>query len=380
MMQQTTENFTSLSPEQHNAVDAYLEASADAKQFSGAVLITQRDCSPISRCYGLANREHQVANMLTTKFRIASVTKQFTAAAILQLQEKGLLDVQAPISNYLTDYPEGVGAASRKENRITVHHLLTHTSGIPGYLRPENESDAREWLRQSFTLAQLIGRFQSRPLDFAPGEKFRYSNSGYVLLTQIIESVANQSYADYLQANIFTPLALNATGYERPQAVIANLAQGYSLTDDGTYVNASPFDMSIPQGAGGLYSTTADLARWTQWLHRQAAESSVESSVLSTATKEMLMQPAVLVEPETSDDTFYGYGIVIDSQFGQRHVHHSGRINGFESSLAHFPESLLTIVVLSNLENGIAFRIAEDLAAIAFDSPYQLPERDEMGM
>ena len=372
MMQQTTENLTSLRPEQRNAVDAYLEASADAKQFSGAVLITQRNCLPISRCYGLANREHRVANMPTTKFRIASVTKQFTTAAILQLQEKGLLDVQAPISNYLTDYPEG--------DRITVHHLLTHTSGVPGYLRPENESDAREWIRQSFTLPQLISRFQSRPLDFAPGEQFRYSNSGYVLLTQIIESVANQSYADYLQANIFTPLELNATGYERTQAVIANLAQGYSLTDDGTYVNASPFDMSIPQGAGGLYSTTADLARWTQWLHGQAAESSVESSVLSTAAKERLMQPAVLVEPETSDDTFYGYGMVIDSQFGQRHVHHSGRINGFESSLAHFPESSLTIAVLSNLETGVAFHIAEDLAAIAFDRPYQLPERDDMGM
>lgn len=318
-----------LNSEQRDAIETYLDASTEIKQFSGNVLVEWGDGLPITRCYGLANREHQVANMPTTKFRIASVTKQFTAAAILQLQEKGALNVQAPISEYLTEYPGG--------NRITVHHLLTHTSGIPNYLRPENESDSQDWLRQSFTLAQLISRFQSRPLDFEPGEKFRYSNSGYVLLTQIIESVSNQSYADYLQTNIFAPLELNATGYERPQAVIPNLAQGYSLTDEGIYVNASPFDMSIPQGAGGLYSTTADLARWTQWLHGRETQ----SLVLSTAAKERLMQPFVLIEPQkevrTSDDTFYGYGIVVDSQFKQqRHVHHSGRINGFESSLAFF--------------------------------------------
>lgn len=346
-------------------IDTYLDAYAEIKHFSGTVLIAQGAHPPVTRSYGLANREHQVANTPFTKFRIGSVTKQFTAAAILQLQEKGLLDLQAPISKYLPDYPGG--------DRITVDHLLTHTAGIPEYLNPEIFPDLLEWIRQPSTLAQLVDRFQELPLEFEPGETFRYSNSGYVLLTQIIEAVSNQSYADYLQTNVFDPLGMDQTGYEMPQTVIANLAQGYLFVGDDTYLQAAPLDMSIPQGAGGLYSTTADLATWTQWLH----DEQTDSTVLSTAAKTMLMQPAVQMEPETSPDTFYGYGLVVDTQFGKQRAHHNGGISGFASALAHYPEESLTIAVLSNLETAIPARIADDLAAIAFQVPYEFPKQRE---
>jgi len=351
--------------ERRSEIEAYLEAYAEIKHFSGTVLIAKGNHSPIVRSYGLANHEHQVTNTPTTKFRIGSVTKQFTAVAILQLQEEGSVDLQAPISEYLPEYPEG--------DRITIHHLLTHTAGIPEYLNPEVFPDLLEWMRQSSTLNQLVDRFKALPLEFEPGEKFSYSNSGYVLLTQIIEAVSDQSYADYLQTNIFDPLAMNNTGYELPQTVILNLAQGYVSIGDGAYMQATPLDMSLPQGAGGLYSTTADLATWTQWLHSEQAN----SAVLSAAAKETLMQPVVPMEAEVSPDTFYGYGLVVDTQFGRQRIHHAGGISGFASSVAHYPAEALTITVLSNSETTASSRIAEDLAAIAFNQPYEIPKQLE---
>lgn len=345
-------------------IDAYLDAYAQTGKFSGSVTITQGQIGGMTRSYDLANREHQVANTGTTKFRIGSVTKQFTAVAILQLQEKGLLDVQAPVSTYLPDYPNG--------DLITVHHLLTHTAGIPEYLDPEVFPDLAEWMRLSSSLDQLVDRFKDLPLEFEPGEKFKYSNSGYVLLTQIIETVAEQPYAEYLQANVFDPLGMKNTGYEVPQTVISNLAQGYLFIGKETYLQASPFDMSIPQGAGGLYSTVEELANWNRFLHEDEYP-----AVLRKTAKAMMMTPIVQMEPEESPDTFYGYGLVIDNHLGRQRVHHNGGISGFASSLARYPDEALTIVVLSNFETALPSRIMKDLAAIAFGEPYEIPTQPE---
>ena len=345
-------------------MEAYLDAYAQTGQFSGSVTITQGFIGGMTHGYDLANREHKVANTGTTKFRIGSVTKQFTAVAILQLQEKGLLDVQAPVSAYLPDYPNG--------DRITIHHLLTHTAGIPEYLDPEAFPDLAEWMRQSTSLAQLVDRFKELPLEFEPGEQFKYSNSGYVLLTQIIETVAEQPYAEYLQVNILDPLGMKDTGYEIPQTVISNLAQGYLFLGKEIYLQSIPLDMSIPQGAGGLYSTTEDLAGWNRFLYEDDY-----SEVLSKAAKAVMMTPAVQMEPEENPDVFYGYGLVIDNHSGRQRIHHNGGISGFASSLTRYPNEALTIVVLSNLETALPGRIAEDLAAIAFGEPYEIPTLPE---
>ena len=345
-------------------MEAYLNAYAQTGQFSGSVTITQGLIGGMTHGYDFANREHQVANTGATKFRIGSVTKQFTAVAILQLQEKGLLDVQAPVSTYLPDYPNG--------ERITIHHLLTHTAGIPEYLDPEAFPDIAEWMRQSSSLSQLVDRFKDLPLEFEPGKKFKYSNSGYVLLTQIIETVAEQPYAEYLQANIFDPLGMKDTGYEVPQTVISNLAQGYLFIGKETYLQASPFDMSIPQGAGGLYSTTEELASWNRFLYENEYP-----AVLSQTAKATMMTPDAQMEPEENPDVFYGYGLVIDNHSGRQRVHHDGGISGFASSLTRYPNEALTIVVLSNLGTALPGRIAEDLAAIAFNEPYEIPTRPE---
>ncbi|MGB3292814.1 MAG: serine hydrolase [Phormidesmis sp.] len=343
-------------------IDAYLDAVYTQGRFSGNVIIAQGKATVMTRSYGLANREHEVLNSRVTKFRIGSVTKQFTAVAILQLREQGLLDLQAPISTYLPDYPKG--------EQITVHHLLTHTAGIPEYLDAEIFPDLAEWMRLPSSLDQLVDRFKDLPLEFGPGEKFKYSNSGYVLLTQIVETVSQQPYADYLQTNIFNPLGLENTGYEIPQTVIPRLAQGYTFIGQDTYLQASPFDMSIPQGAGGLYSTVQDLNIWNQWLHGDEV-----GTVLSEVARSALMTPAVQMEPDENPDAFYGYGLVIDGHLGRQRIGHDGGISGFASSLAYYPEATLMIAVLSNLESRLPTKIVQDLAAIAFGEPYEIPQQ-----
>lgn len=336
-------------------IDSYLNAHVHVQtgQFSGNILITQGNRTAITQSYGQASREQRAPNTPQTKFRIGSVTKQFTAIAILQLQERGLLNVKSPLSTYLPNYPKG--------DQITIHHLLTHTSGIPEYLSPESFPDFWEWIRLPTTLNQLVDRFKNLSLKFEPGERFEYSNSGYVLLTQIIEAVSEQTYADYLQINIFGPLALNNTGYEVPSAVITNLAQGYLSLGNDTYLQASPLDMSIPQGTGGLYSTVADLAKWNQWLYSK----NLDQAVLSEASRAILSTPAVRMEFEESPDAFYSYGLVIDTHLERQRIHHVGGISGFTSALAYYPKEMLTIVVLSNFETAVSRRINEGLAEIA---------------
>ncbi|MEM6426064.1 MAG: serine hydrolase domain-containing protein, partial [Cyanobacteria bacterium P01_D01_bin.128] len=211
-------------PAQTAELDAYLQAHYETGRFMGAAIVSQSDEfqsgeTVFVNSYGMANLEHQVPHTRSTKFRIGSITKQFTAAAILQLQDRGLLDVQAPVATYLPDYPNG--------ERIALHHLLTHTAGIP------NLKDYLELIKQPITLEDLIARFRDLPLDFEPGEQYRYSNSGYTLLTQVIEQVSGQSYADYLQTQLFTPLNLEDTGYEHPLAVIDALANGYRFMGEG---------------------------------------------------------------------------------------------------------------------------------------------------
>lgn len=366
-MSLTTEVLTKTLSEIIAQIDTYLDAYAQAGQFSGSVAIAQSEGAAmagsrpwsIARSYGQANREHKVPNTLQTKFRIGSITKQFTAVCILQLQERGLLDVQSPISAYLPDYPQG--------RQITVHHLLSHTSGIPEYISPEDFPDFLEWMQLPTSLGQLVDRFKDLPLEFAPGEKFKYCNSGYALLAQIIEVVSQQTYADYLQVNVLDPLALHNTGHEIPLAVIPHLTQGYLSLGDNIYLQASPFDPSIAQGAGGLYSTVGDLVKWSQWLYGKDAD----QNVLTRTARAMMIAPAVQIGLEESSDTFYGYGLALDTCLERQRIHHLGGLSGFASALAYYPEERLTVVVLSNLETAASGKIGEDLATIILGYPFE---------
>src|SRR5690242_2552197 len=224
-------------------VDERLNALVKANQFSGAVLIARDGRVLVSKGYGMANLETETPNTPQTIFRLGSITKQFTATAIMMLQEQGKLSVQDSICKYVTDCP----AAWQP---ITLHHLLSHTGGVPNFT---SFPDYLKTMALPTTVEALIARFKDKPLDFQPGEKWSYSNSGYVLLGHVIEKVSGQSYEAFLQERIFAPLGMKNTGYDHNADVLPHRAAGYMPRGDKV-VNARYLDMTIPFSAGGLYS------------------------------------------------------------------------------------------------------------------------------
>ena len=330
-------------------IDEYMHAHLKLKQFNGSILVAKDGKVLISKGYGMANFEHDVPNQPHTKFRLGSITKQFTAAAIMQLQEKGLLNVNDPVKKYLPDYPTG--------DKFTIHHLLTHTSGLisfTGY--PEYE----EMMVKHLSPEKIIATFKDKPLEFEPGSQYKYSNSGYFLLGYLVEKISGKPYDEYLQKNIFGPLSMKDSGYDHNHIVQKNRAAGYSL-DEGEFVNSSYIDMNIPHGAGALFSTVEDLYKWDRALYTE--------QILSKASLKQIFTPF---------KANYGYGWGIGQQFGHKRISHGGGINGFVTNICRFTEDDAIIVVLSNLENSLLRKINSDLAAILFDEPYELPEEKKV--
>jgi CubicO group peptidase (beta-lactamase class C family) len=328
-------------------VDIYMQALVALDQFSGSILIAHKGDMLVSKGYSLANREHGVPNTPQTKFRLGSVTKQFTAMTILILQNQSKLQVQDPISRVLPDCP---GAWER----VTIHHLLNHTSGIPEH------TDRLNWEttgRSPLTIQGIIDLFKDQPLDFQPGANHRYSNSGYILLGQIVEQVSGMSYEAFLKEHIFEPLGMENTGYDRNDRVLEHRAMGYDLRDD-IFVNTGYLDMSIPHAAGALYSTVEDLFLWDQALY-------TERLIPKASLETMSMLSPFLAN--------YGYGVVIDKKFNRRVIGHSGGIHGFLTHLARYPEEKLCFVVLSNLTSARPDKIAQTLAAMVFGEEYDVP-------
>ncbi|MGH9816278.1 MAG: serine hydrolase domain-containing protein, partial [Candidatus Acidiferrales bacterium] len=230
----------------------YMEAQSRVSRFTGAVLVAREGNVLFARGYGMANLEHAIPNSPSTKFRLGSITKQFTATAILQLQEKGKLSVQDPVCKYVPGCPAGWAP-------VTIHHLLTHTSGIPSFT---SFPDYLKTMMIASPPEKLLERFRDKPLEFAPGEKFNYSNSGYLLLGFILEKAAGQSYDEYLRANIFAPLGMDASGYDWNHAVLPGRASGYARRGESGYANAEFIHMTIPHAAGALYSSVEDFVKW----------------------------------------------------------------------------------------------------------------------
>jgi CubicO group peptidase (beta-lactamase class C family) len=235
--------------------DEYLAFYVAKDQFSGTVLIAQGDDILLSKGYGYANREVGVPNSPEMKFRLGSITKQFTAMLIMQLYERGEIGIHDPLSAYLDDFPEG--------DKITIHHLLSHTSGIPNFT---SFPDYSKTMMIPATLEELIDRFRDKPLEFEPGSTYSYSNSGYILLGYIIEHVTKIPYADVVREYIFDVVGMPDSGYDDPRKIIGNRAAGYEF-DGNRVLNASYIDMSIPHAAGALFSTVEDLYKWDRILY-----------------------------------------------------------------------------------------------------------------
>ena len=281
----------------------------------------------------MANLELDVPNTLDTKFRLASITKQFTAAAILILQERGKLSVNDTLCTYLPGCP----AAWRT---ITIHQLLTHSSGIYSF----TESDTARYDPLPMPVLDTVALFKNKPLDFSPGTSFHYSDSGYLLLGYIVERASGEKYEDFMRENIYEPLHMENSGYDHPGIILKHRAQGYSAKD-GNAVNAAYIYMDTPFGGGSTYSTVGDLLLWDQALY---GEKFLSRSSLSA----MFSPNAAKVPPEwlLGDKGGYGYGWMIEELFGRKLYVHGGLINGFSTIIMRYPEDRTLVVALRNQE------------------------------
>jgi len=334
-------------------MDEVVQYNVSNKKFMGSVLVARGEEILLNKGYGSANLEWNIPNSPATKFRLGSVTKQFTAAAILLLEERGKLKTDDPVKKFMSDAPTAW-------EKITVYHLLTHTSGIPNFTSFPDYPSQKPF---AATPEKLVARFRDKPLDFQPGEKWSYSNSGYILLGYVLEKASGESYEKFLQENIFGPLGMKDSGYDSNSAIILRRASGYGPGKDGP-MNAEFIHMSIPFSAGALYSTTEDLLRWEQGLF---------------AGK--LLSPASLAKMTTPFKDEYACGVGVRTVNGRRVIDHGGGIEGFNTFLAYYPDDKLTVVALSNLNGSAPQQIASQLAAIARGEKVELPsERKEISV
>jgi len=320
--------------------DALVRAYVAEGRFSGTVLVAREGRPVFRKSYGLANREWDAPATEDTRYRIGSMTKQFTAVSILQLAEAGKLALDDPVSRYYPEAPPAWGA-------VTLRHLLTHTSGIVSH--PSFHGPFAAQARQDWTPEQIVALTRDQPLAFTPGARFAYDNTGYDLLGLIVERVSGEPYAAYLRDHVFRPAGLTHTGFDVATEILPHRATGYSLVGD--HVENAPYlSMSVLYAAGGLYSTVDDLLTWDLALHGGK-----------------VLAPTSLAEMFRDQGFHYGFGEFIDVDQGHRHWGHGGGLLGFASMLDHYPDDGLTVVVLSNLEQANATRIARVLALLYFD-------------
>ncbi len=328
-------------------IDVLLTRYKELGIFNGSALVAEQTQIVMKKGYGMANFEWNIPNAPDTKFRLGSISKQFTSALILQLVEQGKVDLRAPITQYLPDYPAKTG------DKVTVHQLLNHTSGIIGYTElPSFGAKARE----PYTPAKFVETFSKLDLLFAPGTKFSYSNSGYFLLGYIAEKVTGKSYETLLRERIFNVAGMADSGYDNTRPLLLKRAAGYDATFDG-YVNTGYLDMSQPYAAGSLYSTVEDLYKWDQALYGD--------KILSAASKEKTFTPGI------SD---YGYGWTIHKKDGVTTIEHGGGINGFNTLITRNPETKRLIVLLNNAGGAPLSAMAEGIRAILNGKEATMPK------
>lgn len=320
-------------------------------RFMGSVLVARGDELVLNKSYGSANLEWNIPNTPETKFRLGSITKQFTAAAILLLEDQGKLTTSDLLSAHLPGMPEAW-------KDITLHHLLSHEAGLPNVT---NLPWYQENMMKPSTAQATIDAFKDLPLEFVPGSQFRYSNSGFVVLGRVVELVSGTSYADFVRDNIFMPLGMTNSGYDSSMQVIANRASGYAPGPNGP-VNAGYVDMTVPHGAGALYSTTGDLLKWNQGLFGGTLLSAESVAKMTT--------------PNLGD---YAYGVSVTTAHDAKKVSHNGAIQGFNTSMTYYPDEELLVVALSNLNGNAPDNIVAKLDDLMHGEEVVLPsERQEI--
>jgi CubicO group peptidase (beta-lactamase class C family) len=285
--------------------------------FSGTVLVAKGGRVIFEKGYGMSDNGQHIPNTVNTEFRVASITKQFTAMSVLQLQEKGLLNVNDKLSKYLPQ--------DQKWGNITIKELLTHTSGIPDWANFEDQTKPQ-------SVETILNGIKNKPLNFSPGTKWQYSNTNYLILGYLVEKLSGLSYGDYLTKNILLPLHMDHTGMYTEQSV-KSVSLGYTSTNDK--------DLTQPLyaygGDGGLYSTVQDLYKWDKALY-------TNKLVSSQSLKQMFSPQAKTGSLGLS----YGYGWFIKGTGLNEEIYHNGSLPGYLSSIVRYPQKNITIIVLSN--------------------------------
>jgi CubicO group peptidase (beta-lactamase class C family) len=329
-------------------IDEYMKATTKSGLFMGSILVARDGKVLVSRGYGMADIEWNVPNTAQSKFDIASVSKTFVATLVLMLQERGKLSAQDPICKYLDDCPDAW-------REVTIHHLLTHTSGITNYTELPEQFEMRALA--SF-LPNALTRIRKMPLNFKPGEKWSYSNTGYSLLHNIVERVSGKSYDAFLREAILDPLKMTNTGvFEKPgirHLIVKNRAVGY--TDGVGPLENAPWVYPSYHGGIGMYSTVEDMYLWGQSFYTQR--------LLSKKTIDTAFTPV---------KNNYGYGWFVFNKAKHKFVMHGGGIPGYGLTFSLYPDDKVTIFVASNLDTAPTDQIHNDLAAMVFGEKYKPP-------
>jgi D-alanyl-D-alanine carboxypeptidase len=318
--------------------DSYVKSLAPAKHFRGIIVAERNGQVLVEKSYGKAVEEWQVPNSEETKFEIASLSKQFTATAILQLADAGKLNVEDPVSKYYPDSPPAWKG-------MTIHHLLTHTSGLP-----ENEwGNFYKGKAAPYTTEEQVKTFRDRPLGFPPGSEWKYRNTEYYLLAYVVEKLSGESYATYLAHHIFEPLKMTHSGFATMAAIVPQMSEGYSR-QGGTLVRREYFDRSMETGAGGIYTTADDLLRWNKALD--------SPGLLSAQGLDFMFTP----HPPGN----YGAGWFVETS-PRLKIYHEGGDPGFAAFEARYPDRHVVIIVLSNEDDSPVREIADAMAKHMLD-------------
>jgi CubicO group peptidase (beta-lactamase class C family) len=336
-------------------IDKLMSQYAECCAFSGSVLVSEHDQVMFRKGYGLANREWKIPNTPDVKFRLGSITKQFTSMLVMQQVEKGAIKLDGHLSDYLPDYRNDTGS------RVSIHQLLNHTSGIPSYT--DDPKFFPDESRNHYAVDGFVKKFCSGDLQFEPGSKFHYDNSGYFILGAILEHVSGKSYEGLLKEKIFDPLGMKDTGYDHHAGILPKRSSGYEL-GLGEVINAPYLDMSLPYAAGSLYSTVDDLYKWDQALYTD--------KLVNAELKKKLFTPGL---------EQYGYGWVIrtvpehEAGAGQTVIGHEGGINGFNTLEERLVGDHDLIVLLNNTPNADLGEMAKGIRAILSGQEPAAPKR-----
>ncbi len=338
-------------------IDDLINRYNEYRLFNGSALVAVDGEIVIEKGYGFADLELDVPNMPETKFRLGSITKQFTAALILILEQQGKLSVNDKISDYLDYYRKDIG------KKISIHHLLTHTSGIPEYLRTRDF--IQTVAKQSAKVKEFIINYCSDDLNFEPGTDWSYSNSGYFILGAIIEKVSGMTYEEALTKLLLKPLNMNDTGYDMRGPIILNRAAGYDKVFDG-YINSDYIDMTVPYSAGSMYSTVEDLYKWDRSLYTE--------KVLSKDSKAKMFTGYV-----DAMGAKYGYGWVItkveENGDTLTYTSHGGGINGFNTLITRRLNDQSLIVLLNNTRLAPLNEMDTNIFEIIDGKEYAFPKQ-----